>query len=78
MRELDGELVRCFAAVFEDMPPERIPSASVDTVEEWDSVASVVLLAVLEEAFALEIDDLDVAELSSFAAVRDYVAGRTG
>jgi acyl carrier protein len=78
MHELDGELERCFAAVFEDMPPERIRSASVDTVEEWDSVASVVLLAVLEETFALEIDDLDVAELSSFSAVRDYVAGRTG
>jgi acyl carrier protein len=78
MHELDGELVRCFAAVFEDMPPERIRGASVDTVDEWDSVASVILLAVLEETFELEIDDLDVAELSSYAAVRDYVAGRIG
>jgi hypothetical protein len=53
MRETNGALtetlVRCFAAVFEGMPRSEIVAASVDSVEEWDSVASVTLLAVLEE-----------------------------
>ena len=38
-------LVRCFAAVFPNVPAELIPLASVDNVPEWDSLASVTLVA---------------------------------
>jgi len=76
MSELTDTLVRCFAAVFPDLPPEEIPAASVDTVEEWDSLASVTLLAVLDEELGVEIDLADLPHLRSFQAVHDYVLAR--
>jgi acyl carrier protein len=71
----DGTAVlqRCFAAVFPELPPDEISSASVDTVPEWDSLASLTLVAVLEEEFGVEISELDLPDLTSFAAVREYL-----
>ena len=66
-------LTRCFAAVFPGLDEDQIVTASVDTVPEWNSLASVTLIAVLEEQFGLDIPELDIPELGSFAAVRDYL-----
>ncbi len=76
MDELTDALVECFAAVFGDRPREELMAASVDTLEEWDSIASVTLLAVLEDELGVQIDDLDLPELTSFERVRAYVAER--
>jgi acyl carrier protein len=74
--ELTDGLVECFAAVFPDVPREALPGATVENTEEWDSIASVTLLAVLEEEFGVQIDDLDLPELTSFDKVHDYLAAR--
>jgi acyl carrier protein len=74
--ELTDSLVDCFAAVFADVPRENLVNASVENTEEWDSIASVTLLAVLEEEFGVQIDDLDLPELTSFDKVHDYLAQR--
>jgi acyl carrier protein len=74
--ELSETLVECFAAVFPDVPREELVDAAVENTEEWDSIASVTLLAVLEEEFGVQIDDLDLPELSSFDKVHDYLAAR--
>jgi acyl carrier protein len=71
----DGTVVlqRCFAAVFPELPPEEISSASVDNVPAWDSLASLTLVAVLEDEFGVEISELDLPGLTSFVAVREYL-----
>jgi acyl carrier protein len=74
--ELTDTLVECFAAVFPDVPRDRLSGAAVENTEEWDSIASVTLLAVLEEEFGVQIDDLDLPELTSFEKVHDYLAAR--
>ena len=73
MVELTKRLVRCFAAVFPNVPAERIPEASVDNVPEWDSLASVTLIALLDQEFGVQIDFLDLPELTSFSAVQNYL-----
>ena len=73
MVELTERLVRCFAAVFPNVPAERIPEASVDNVPEWDSLASVTLIALLDQEFGVQIDFLDLPELTSFSAVQNYL-----
>ncbi|MBV8809818.1 MAG: acyl carrier protein [Acidobacteriaceae bacterium] len=75
MPDPNERLVRCFASVFPTLPPDGIPLASVDSVE-WDSLASVTLVAVLEQEFAIQIDIADLPELSSFASVRKYLSDR--
>lgn len=76
MAELDDRLVRCFASVFPALPPDQVRTASVETMPEWDSLATVTLIAVLEQEFNIEIDLLGSPELTSFEAVRDYVRAR--
>jgi acyl carrier protein len=73
---LTDRLVRCFAAVFEGMSQEELQVATVESLEQWDSLASVTLLAVLEEEFEVTIDDLDLPGLTSFDAVHAYIGGR--
>jgi acyl carrier protein len=72
-----SRLMKCFAAVFPDLPPAEIAAASPLTVPAWDSVAMVTLLAVVEEEFAITIDHEDIERLTSFAALADYVTVRS-
>jgi acyl carrier protein len=73
MTGTDERLDQCFATVFPDLAPDRIASASVETVEHWDSLHAVVLVALLEEAFAIRIPSGDYPRLRSHAAVREYL-----
>ena len=69
-------LVRCFRAVFPDLSNDAIAAASVATMPQWDSLAMVTLVALLEREFAIKIDPLDLVECDSFAAVSDYLRER--
>ena len=70
---LDERLLRCFASVFHDMPSTDLRSASVESLADWDSLASVTLADLVEDEFGLEIDLFDIVELASFQAIRTYV-----
>jgi acyl carrier protein len=76
MNEVPDRLTRCFSSVFPELPPDQIRSASVENVPEWDSLAAVTLVAVLQEEFSVEIDFADLPELESFDAVLSYLGTR--
>jgi acyl carrier protein len=78
MTEEHDRLRGCFALAFPELAPEQIPSAGVDTVAEWDSLRAVVLVALIEEAFAIRIPARDYSQLRSFAAVKTYLDGMMG
>jgi acyl carrier protein len=71
--QLDEALRRCFAGAFGDLEPEQITTASVETVAEWDSLHALVLIALIEEAFAIRIPSRDYPALRSYAAVAAYL-----
>jgi acyl carrier protein len=73
MDNLDNRLVRCFSSVFPDLNEDQIRNASVDSVSAWHSLASVTLIAVLQEEFALQVNLADLPNLVSFSAVQNYV-----
>jgi acyl carrier protein len=70
---VEDRLAACFTAVFPELDPSEVATASTETVEPWDSLASLTLVAVIEEEFEVAIDDLDLSELGSYAAFRDYL-----
>lgn len=76
MDRTEQKLVECFRAVFPSLTEDHIRDASPDTVEEWDSIAGVTLVTVLEEEFGLSIDPADLPELGSFVSILGYVRGR--
>jgi acyl carrier protein len=70
MNNVETRLARCFAAVFPKLSPERIRAATPETVAEWDSVATVTLLTVIEEEFGRPVDiDDEAQELMSFESL---------
>jgi len=73
MPELDDRLSRCFASVFPTLAPEEIGNASVESVPGWDSLAAVTLVAVLEQEFDTQIDLMELPDLTSYRAVRNYL-----
>jgi|GEM_PF-737500 len=73
MDNVNERLIKCFEIVFPALSASRIPSASQETVDTWDSVATVMLANVVEEEFSIPMDFERLAELNSFDAVRDWV-----
>jgi acyl carrier protein len=76
MDETRQRLTNCFQVVFPDMPQEQIAAASTATVANWDSVAAITLMNVVEDEFGLEVDLDDLAELDSFEKLHTYLQKR--
>jgi acyl carrier protein len=61
-------LAQCFQAVFPNLSASEIAGASTDTVSDWDSVAQVTLISVVEEEFGVMLAEERYGELISFPA----------
>jgi acyl carrier protein len=76
MDETRRRLTNCFQTVFPDMPEAQIATASTATIAEWDSVAAITLMNVIEDEFGFEMDLDDLADLDSFDKVYSYLQKR--
>jgi len=76
MDNIEQRLQNIFATVFPDLPEQRLKAASQDSVDSWDSVAAITLMNLIEEEFQMEMDFDDVAELTSFSKIHEYLKGR--
>ena len=76
MDDLKNRLVNCFATVFPDLDVAEIPDLSMASMAEWDSVATVTVVALIEEEFGIEADIDELAEEMSFDTIVDYLATR--
>jgi acyl carrier protein len=75
MDDLRTRLIKCFSAVFPELKEGRIPEASVSSVKEWDSLAGVTFLTVIEEEFGIQIGLDDLASMVSFEKILEYLQG---
>jgi acyl carrier protein len=73
----EQRLARIFETVFPDVPPANIPAATQKSVEGWDSVAAITLVNLIEEEWGMEVDFAEVAELTSFSKILEYLNQRT-
>lgn len=76
MTGLQTRLTNCFAAVFPTVPTPELPAAAIDTLPEWDSLASVTLLTVIEEEFAITLEPEQLERLRSFDEFLRYLEER--
>ena len=63
-----------FVQVFGAKVDNLNDSYGKDTVEEWDSVHQLSLVAQLEEAFDIMFDPEDIMELTSYANGKEILA----
>lgn len=73
MPDVGTRLVGCFLAVFPELNEVDIRSASQDRMEQWDSVAAITLVNVIEEEFSTQIDYDHLPNLDSFTKVLEYL-----
>jgi acyl carrier protein len=73
MDEMEKRLAACFSAVLPELTAEEIPRASSTSVKSWDSVATITLIAVVEDEFGITIDVDDPARFDSFASILEYL-----
>jgi acyl carrier protein len=66
-------LIRCFRAVFGRLTVEQVRDASATTLQDWDSLHAIILIAAIEETFGVRIPTDDYPALRSYALVRDYL-----
>jgi acyl carrier protein len=71
--DLAQRLLTCFAAVFPTRSREELAFASRDAIDEWDSLASVTLLSLVNEEFRTDLDLFDLQDLGSFEALLGHV-----
>ncbi len=71
-------LVKCFAATFPALTPDEIERANVNSVGSWDSIATLTLVGLIEEEFAIVIDPRDREELTSFDLVLEHLRSQKG
>jgi acyl carrier protein len=66
-------LANCFSLVFPNLSAAEIKRATVNSVADWDSLANINLVAVLEEEFGVTLEGSDLEELTSFDLVLNYI-----
>jgi acyl carrier protein len=76
MQDTEAKLRECLSAVFPEVPQDRLTSASAESLGEWDSMAAIRLMRVLEDEFGIEVDFEDLERLRSFRDIERYVSER--
>ena len=77
MNDIEGRLLRCFAAAFPEVAESELTILEPESTEQWDSEAMAVLLALIQEEFGFEIDAPEELEhLQSFSGIYGYVCSR--
>jgi acyl carrier protein len=77
MSNLQERLVSCFSSVFPNLSFDEIPRASTASVANWDSLATVTLVSVIEEEFGVMITPEEYEYVVSFELVRECLESKT-
>ena len=72
----DDRLIHCFASVFPSATGDEIRTAKFDAITGWDSLRGVMLLAILDEEFGVQVDLPELLELGTFEALRQDLVRR--
>ncbi len=72
--EIASRLEDCLAVVFPHVPRKQLSRASVSSVSQWDSLATLTLVGVIEETFGIQIPPDDLGEFLSFELIQDYLS----
>ncbi len=70
-----ARLRTCFSRVFPDWSDAEILQAKAGETPEWDSLATVTLLSLIDEEFGVSLDLDDFEEPMSFQSLLKCVEG---
>lgn len=56
-----------------EIPVEEVESATMESVDKWDSIGQMSLVAIIEDTFGIEFDPDEVMQFTSFAAGKEIL-----
>ncbi|NOZ34226.1 MAG: acyl carrier protein [Chlorobi bacterium] len=71
---MENRIKEIMAAVFETEISNITDDASPDTIENWDSLRLINLVAALEDEFNIEFEEEEIVEMLNFKLVALLVA----
>ena len=59
-----------------ELPCESVESATMDTVERWDSIGQMSWMAIIEDEFQIELEPDEIIAFTSYQAGLDILRKR--
>ena len=56
-----------------EIPMEEVETATMESVDKWDSIGQMSLVAIIEDAFCIEFEPDEVMQFTSFEAGREIL-----
>jgi len=56
-----------------EIPMEEVETATMDSVDKWDSIGQMSLVAIIEDAFEIELEPDEVMQFTSFEAGKEIL-----
>lgn len=56
-----------------EIPMDEIENATMESVDKWDSIGQMSLIAIIEDAFGVEFEPDEVMRFTSFVAGVDIL-----
>jgi len=56
-----------------EIPMEEVEAATMESVDKWDSIGQMSLVAIIEEAFGIEFEPDEVMQFTSFEAGKNIL-----
>ncbi len=78
MPDVKTRLIGCFQVVFGGLSDAQVEQATQATMSEWDSVAAITLVNVMEEEFNVQVDYDRLPDLDSFTRILNYLTDILG
>jgi acyl carrier protein len=75
MDHTTARLRTCFSHVFPNLTDEEVLNARVEGIPEWDSLATVTLVFLVEEEFGVSLDLDDFEDVMSFQKLLKHIQG---
>ena len=56
-----------------EIPMEEVENATMESVDKWDSIGQMSLIAIIEDAFGIEFEPDEIMLFTSFSAGVDIL-----
>lgn len=56
-----------------EIPMEEVENATMESLDKWDSIGQMSLIAIIEDAFGIELEPDEIMQFTSFAAGVDIL-----
>lgn len=74
MSAIEDRLLGVFQAAFQDATDDALRAADATTFEDWDSLATVTVISLVQEEFDVDIAPDEAVELLSFEKLKAFLS----